>query len=196
MKWYKKHEPSITRGTNCWTPLVIKSGTAECYFTASTANSAESWISKRSDFFKSRKHHTYINICLHTRHCDVILLSKLHYFLWRKKTPRDVKFIDILLIRVQAMLWATFFIHIYSVDMEKHVGQEQWSVNTTRYAGFEQLIYLFAKSITVSWMSLAAITFICPSLHQPRYRKDLYPHCSESNKIILHWDKTTISFPN
>lgn len=59
----------------------------------------------------------YIKMCLHTRHCDVLLLRKLHYFVWRKKTW-DVKFIEILLIRLQAMLWVTFFVQIYSVDIE------------------------------------------------------------------------------
>lgn len=68
---------------------------------------------------------------------------------------------------------------------KKHEGQEQWFSNTIGYAGFKQLIYLFAKCLTVSWMSLVAITFICPSFHQPGYRKDLYPHYSDSNKIIL-----------
>lgn len=114
----KMHEPSSTPGTNCWTPPVIKSGTTECYFTISTANSAESWISKGPDFFKSRNQHNYIKTCLHTRHCNVLLLRKLHDFSWNKKKP-DVKFIKILLIRVQAMLRVTFFVHIYSVDMEK-----------------------------------------------------------------------------
>lgn len=102
--------------TNCLTSLVLKNVITKCYFTTSTASSAESWICKGSDFLKRRNQHAYILIqkCTGTKTLCSSTQKTPCLSLEEKKT-----LVELLLTKVQTILYVTFCVHICSADMQK-----------------------------------------------------------------------------